>query len=136
MIDTFVDYTHWPLAVLFIAYAYTLWLRGRPRSLVAVFVGAGLVMTFVNPIQMAGAIVIAIGLYLAYRESRERAEVARETAIYAAPQEGQYGTLKAGALARVLVRSDGWTQVQFQGWVRESDLQTGSGNPAVRASEP
>jgi hypothetical protein len=28
MIDTFVDYTHWPLAVLFIAYAYTLWLRG------------------------------------------------------------------------------------------------------------
>jgi hypothetical protein len=128
MIDKFVEYTHWPLAVFFIAYAYTLWLRAKPRSLVVVFVGMGLIMTFVRPIQLVGTVVIAVGLYLAYRESRARAEVTRETAIYAAPQEGQYGILQAGAPAQVLVRSDGWTQVQFQGWVRASDLQLGRGS--------
>lgn len=56
----------------------------------------------------------------------DRAEVARETSVYAAPAGGQYGTLQPGAAARVLGRTGEWTRVQFEGWVRESDLKEGS----------
>jgi hypothetical protein len=56
----------------------------------------------------------------------DRAEVARETAVYAAPQGGQYGTLQPGAAARVLGRTGEWTRVQFEGWVREADLKEAS----------
>lgn len=52
----------------------------------------------------------------------DRAQVVRETSIFAAPQGGMYGTLQPGAAARVLGRSGDWTRVQFEGWVRESDL--------------
>ena len=51
-----------------------------------------------------------------------RAQVVRETSIFAAPQGGLYGTLQPGAAARVLGRSGDWTRLQFEGWVRESDL--------------
>ena len=54
------------------------------------------------------------------------AQVVRETAIFAAPQAGSYGTLQPGAAARVLSRSGDWTRVQFEGWVRESDLKGGA----------
>ena len=52
----------------------------------------------------------------------DRAAVSRETAVYATPQGGQYGTLQTGAPARILGRSGEWVRVQVDGWVRESDL--------------
>jgi hypothetical protein len=52
--------------------------------------------------------------------------VARATALFAAPEGGQYGTLQPGAPARVVGRSGDWARVQLEGWVRESDLAPGS----------
>jgi hypothetical protein len=57
----------------------------------------------------------------------DRASVARETDVFATPQGGQYGTLQAGAPARVLGRSGEWVRVQLEGWVREGDLEAASG---------
>jgi hypothetical protein len=57
----------------------------------------------------------------------DRAELAREAPVFAAPEGGQYGTLQPGAPARVLGRAGEWTRVQFEGWVRESDLKEASG---------
>jgi hypothetical protein len=57
----------------------------------------------------------------------DRASVARETSVYAAPQGGQYGTLEPGTPARVLGRSGEWVRVQLEGWVRDIDLEAGSG---------
>ena len=57
----------------------------------------------------------------------DRAAIARETAIYAAPQGGPYGTLQTGAPARVLGRSGEWVRVAVEGWVRDIDLQAASG---------
>jgi hypothetical protein len=59
------------------------------------------------------------------RSATNRAEVTRETAMFAAPEEGQFGTIQAGASARVLGRSGDWTRVQLEGWVRDSDLKGG-----------
>lgn len=56
----------------------------------------------------------------------ERTQVARQTAIFTAPQGGQYGTLMPGAQTRVLSRTGDWTRVQLEGWVRESDLTESS----------
>jgi hypothetical protein len=56
----------------------------------------------------------------------ERGQVARETALFAAPEGSQYGTLQAGAPARVVGRSGEWARVQLEGWVRESDLAPSS----------
>jgi hypothetical protein len=60
------------------------------------------------------------------RAEADRAEVARESAIYTAPEGGQYGTLQPGAPARVLSRSGEWARVQVEGWVRHTDLKTAS----------
>jgi hypothetical protein len=57
----------------------------------------------------------------------ERAAVARETGIFAAPQGGPVGTLLAGAAARILGRSGEWVRVAVEGWVREGDLEAASG---------
>jgi hypothetical protein len=57
----------------------------------------------------------------------DRASVARETAIFAAPQGGQYGTLEPGTPARVVGRSGEWIRVQLEGWVRDIDLDAASG---------
>jgi hypothetical protein len=57
----------------------------------------------------------------------DRASVARETPVFAAPQGGQYGMLEPGTPARVLGRSGEWVRVQLEGWVREADLEAGSG---------
>jgi hypothetical protein len=57
----------------------------------------------------------------------DRAEIAREASVFAAPEGGLFGTLQAGAPARVLGRSGEWTRVQFEGWVRETDLKEASG---------
>ena len=56
----------------------------------------------------------------------ERGQVARETALFAAPEGSQYGTLQTGAPTRVVGRSGDWVRVQLEGWVRESDLEPGS----------
>jgi len=57
----------------------------------------------------------------------DRVEVARETAVYAAPEAAQFGTVQAGTPARVLGRSGEWVRVQLEGWVRAGDLQSASG---------
>ena len=64
----------------------------------------------------------------------EGTQVARQTAIFAAPQGGQYGTLQPGAPTRVLSRTGDWTRVQLEGWVRESDLKEGSDASLGRVS--
>lgn len=56
----------------------------------------------------------------------DRVELARETAVYVVPEGGLYGILQPGASARVLGRAGEWTRVQFEGWVRESDLKAAS----------
>ncbi len=56
----------------------------------------------------------------------EQGQVVRETALFAAPEGSQYGTLQTGAPARVVGRSGDWARVQLEGWVRESDLAPGS----------
>ena len=57
----------------------------------------------------------------------DRAAVSRETALLATPQGGPYGTLQAGAPARILGRSGEWARVALEGWVREGDLEGASG---------
>jgi hypothetical protein len=56
----------------------------------------------------------------------EQGQVSRETALFAAPEGGQYGTLQTGAPARLVGRSGDWARIQLEGWVRESDLAPGS----------
>jgi hypothetical protein len=58
---------------------------------------------------------------------QDRAAVSRETAVYATPQGGQYGTLQTGAPARILGRSGEWVRVQVDGWVRDIDLEEAAG---------
>lgn len=57
----------------------------------------------------------------------DRAAVSRQAALLATPQGGPYGTLQAGAPARILGRSGEWVRVALEGWVRESDLEGASG---------
>jgi hypothetical protein len=57
----------------------------------------------------------------------DRMEAARETAVFAAPQAAQFGTVQAGTPTRVLGRSGEWVRVQLEGWVRAGDLQSDSG---------
>lgn len=56
----------------------------------------------------------------------DRAEIAREASVFAAPEGGHYGTIQPGAPARVLGRAGEWTRIQFEGWVRDSDLKEAS----------
>ena len=56
----------------------------------------------------------------------ERGQVARETALFAAPEGSRYGTLQTGAPARVVGRSGDWARIQLEGWIRDSDLVPGS----------
>ena len=55
----------------------------------------------------------------------DRARATRETALFAAPQGGEYGTVQPGAPVRVLGRANGWSRVQLEGWVREDALDGG-----------
>jgi hypothetical protein len=57
----------------------------------------------------------------------DRVQAARETAVYAAPEAAQFGTVQAGTPTRVLGRSGEWVRVQLEGWVRAGDLQSASG---------
>jgi len=56
-----------------------------------------------------------------------RAEVARETPLFNAPNAAQFGSLQTGTPARVLGRSGDWVRVQLEAWVRAGDLQSASG---------
>lgn len=58
---------------------------------------------------------------------QDRVEAARETAVFAAPEAAQLGTVQAGTPTRVLGRSGEWVRVQLEGWVRAGDLQSTSG---------
>jgi hypothetical protein len=57
----------------------------------------------------------------------DRVEAARETAVYAAPEAAQFGTVQAGTPTRVIGRSGEWVRVQLEGWMRAGDLQPASG---------
>lgn len=57
----------------------------------------------------------------------DRLEFARETAVFAAPEAAQFGTVQAGTPTRVLGRTGEWVRVQLEGWVRAGDLQSSSG---------
>ena len=67
----------------------------------------------------------------------DRVEVGRETAVFAAPEAAQFGTVQAGTPIQVLGRSGEWIRVQLEGWVRASDIQSASGAPVggVTAAE-
>jgi hypothetical protein len=64
----------------------------------------------------------------------DRVEVARETAVFAAPEAAQFGTVQAGTPTRVLGRSGEWVRVQLEGWVRAGDLQSASGAAVSRVT--
>src|SRR2546428_1320890 len=51
-----------------------------------------------------------------------RAQPARRTALYRAPEGPQAGMIAASTPMRVLSRSGDWTRVQFEGWVKTADL--------------
>jgi hypothetical protein len=57
----------------------------------------------------------------------DRVEAARETAVFAAPEAAQIGSVQAGTPARVLGRSGEWVRVQLEGWMRAGDLQSAAG---------
>jgi hypothetical protein len=58
-------------------------------------------------------------------------EVAHSAPLFAQPGGGQLSDLAAGASGRVLSQSGEWVRVQFEGWVRESDLKPGTGAALV-----
>jgi hypothetical protein len=64
----------------------------------------------------------------------DRVEAARETAVFAAPEAAQFGTVQAGTPTRVLGRSGEWVRVQLEGWVRAGDLQSASGAAVSRVT--
>ena len=43
--------------------------------------------------------------------------------LEATPEGGQLATLEAGTSGRVVGRAGDWVRVQFEGWVRSSDLK-------------
>jgi hypothetical protein len=64
----------------------------------------------------------------------DRVEAARETAVFAAPEAAQLGTVQAGTPTRVLGRSGEWVRVQLEGWMRAGDLQSASGAAVTRVT--
>jgi len=53
-----------------------------------------------------------------------RAQPARRTTLYRAPDGPQAGMIAPSTPMRVLSRSGEWTRVQFEGWVKAADLTT------------
>ncbi len=53
-----------------------------------------------------------------------RAQPARRTTLYRAPDGPPAGTLAPSAAVRVLGRSGEWTRVELEGWVKSADLQS------------
>lgn len=53
-----------------------------------------------------------------------RAQPTRMTTLYRAPDGPEAGTIAAETPLRVLSRSGGWARVQFEGWVKDSELRS------------
>jgi hypothetical protein len=51
-----------------------------------------------------------------------RIQVTRSTALHAAPDAAELGTLQPGVDGRVLGRAGEWVRVQLEGWVRAADV--------------
>ncbi len=56
----------------------------------------------------------------------DRVEAAQSTALHGTPDGNAFGTLQSGAPARILGRTKGWTRVQVEGWVRDTDVRPSS----------
>jgi len=63
-----------------------------------------------------------------------RAQPARRTALYRAPDGPQAGMIAPTTPMRVLSRSGEWTRVQFEGWVKTADLETAPAGALVGVS--
>jgi hypothetical protein len=63
-----------------------------------------------------------------------RAQPARRTTLYRAPEGPEAGTLGATTPLRVVSRSGEWTRVQVEGWVKTSDLMAGTPGALVGVS--
>ena len=57
-------------------------------------------------------------------QDSSRAQAARRTAVYRAPDGPEAGLLAPSTPMRVLSRSGEWTRVQFEGWVKTADVTT------------
>jgi hypothetical protein len=53
----------------------------------------------------------------------DRAVVARESELTAAPEGARTGALSAETPVRILARSGDWVRVQSEGWMKEADLR-------------
>jgi hypothetical protein len=61
-------------------------------------------------------------------------ELATQADLFVLPGTGSLGNLVSGAKGRVLGQSGEWVRVQFEGWVRASDLRPESGSAALGVS--
>jgi hypothetical protein len=61
-------------------------------------------------------------------------ELANPSDIFVQPGSGTLGNLALGAKGRVLGQSGEWVRVQFEGWVRASDLRPESGSATLGVS--
>ncbi len=61
-------------------------------------------------------------------------ELATQTDLFVQPGNGPLGNLVPGAKGRVLGQSGEWVRVQFEGWVRASDLRPESGSATLGVS--
>lgn len=50
-------------------------------------------------------------------------ELAQESPVFVQPEGGQLGTLGSGTRGRKLGESGEWVRVQFEGWVRATDIR-------------
>jgi len=65
------------------------------------------------------------------RSSLDRAVTVRPTPFARTPESEPQGTLGPDTPVRLLARNGEWVRVQTEGWVRESDLRTGSSGVLV-----
>jgi hypothetical protein len=63
-----------------------------------------------------------------------RVQVTRTTAIHAAPDAAELGSLQPGVTGRVLSRAGEWVRVQLEGWVRAADVGPQSDGAMVGVS--
>jgi hypothetical protein len=61
-------------------------------------------------------------------------ELANPADLFVQPGTGSLGSLTSGVRGRVLGQSGEWVRVQFEGWVRASDLRPESGSPPIGVS--
>jgi hypothetical protein len=64
----------------------------------------------------------------------EAIELANQSDVFQLPGTGPLGSLASGTRARALGQSGEWVRVQFEGWVRASDVRPESGTATVGVS--